>query len=189
MTTTRIRAVRPITAVLAVCTVIGAGCHSAAVGPTGAPSIRSTVDVACRGHPGPNEDMPSLYQRRYAETVAQPLTQIFAVYHAAIESGRAPQIGDAASALYGDIREAMDMSQHQAKFGCYAPEVLARLASATDALASTLAGIVDAAEGGDGKTPADIPALVTQAGPQEQAYIAALNTYAGQFGAQPRPPT
>jgi hypothetical protein len=75
----------------------------------------------------------------------------------------------------------------QMLFGCYSPAVLASLQQATNTLASSYDSINGAAANLGGKTPADVPGLVSQAKPQEKAYIDALNAYASQFGGQQVP--
>ena len=165
-------------AAMAGCAIISAGCGPASSGQNGSPPVGSTPDVACDGHQGANRSAPQIYRSRYSDTVVQPLHRILAVCHAAIEANHTQQIGDAASALFGQIRSDIDTFGRQSTFGCYQPELLAHLRSATDAFAQTLADIVDAAASGDGRTPAEIPTLITQATLREKAYIAALNTYA-----------
>jgi hypothetical protein len=81
------------------------------------------------------------------------------------------------------VTDAM-MFGDQTWFGCYDPAALASLQQSTDALTATLDDISAAARSLSGKTPADVPDLVEQAQPQVQAYVGALNAYAGQFGGE-----
>lgn len=115
------------------------------------------------------------------------LTNDFAKYHSAVASGDVQQIGEAAGTLYSEIATDVGMFGTQTLFGCYDPAVLASLQQASSTLASTFDSINGAAAGLDGKTPGDVPVLVSRAKPQERAYIDALNAYASQFGGQQVP--
>jgi hypothetical protein len=146
------------------------------------------ADVKCDDHAGPNPAAPEFYQEQYKPSVATPLTKDLATYHSAVASGDPKQIGEAAGTLYSEISVNVNMFGTQKLFGCYSPAVLASLQQATDTLAATYDSINGAA-GLGGKTPGDVPGLVSQAKPQEKAYIDSLNAYASQFGGQqvPRP--
>lgn len=110
-----------------------------------------------------------------------------ATYHSAVASGDPKQIGAAAGMLYSEITFDLQMFDTEHSFGCYSPVVLASLHRATDALAPTFDSINAASASLGGKTPSDVPGLVSQAKPQERAYIDALNVYASQFGGQQVP--
>lgn len=86
--------------------------------------------------------------------------------------------------MYSEMVTDAMMFDDQTWFGCYDAAVLASLQQSTDALSATLDDISAAARSFSGKTPADVPDLVKQAQPQVQAYIGALNAYAGQFGGE-----
>jgi hypothetical protein len=147
------------------------------------------ADVKCDGNAGPNPAAPEFYQEQYNPAVAKPLAKDLATYHDAVASGDAKQIGDAAGTLYSEISSNVNMFATQKLFGCYDPAVLASLQQATNTLASSYDSIKGAAANLSGNTPADVPGLVSQAKPQEKAYVDALNAYASQFGGQqvPRP--
>jgi hypothetical protein len=145
------------------------------------------ADVKCDGNAGPNSAAPEFYQRQYNASVAESLTKDLATYHSAVASGDAQQIGDAAGTLYSEISSNVDMFVTQRLFGCYDPTVLNSLKQATNTLASTFDSINGASAGLGGETPSDIPRLVSQAKPQEKAYIDAVNLYASQFGGQQVP--
>jgi hypothetical protein len=145
------------------------------------------ADGKCDGNAGPNSAAPEFYQEQYNPSVAKPLTKDLATYHTAVASGDPKQIGDAAGTLYSEISSNVNMFVTQKLFGCYSPAVLAGLQQATNTLASSYDSINGAAANLGGKTPADVPGLVSQAKPQEKAYIDALNAYASQFGGQQVP--
>ncbi|MGH3633428.1 MAG: hypothetical protein ACRDTS_04870 [Mycobacterium sp.] len=115
------------------------------------------------------------------------MTQDLEAYDSAVASGDAQQMGDAAGTVYSDISFLPRMFSTQTPFGCYDPTILANLQQATDSFAPTLDSINAAAAGLGGKTPGDVPGLVSQVQPQEGAYINALNAYASQFGGQQVP--
>ena len=129
-------------AAVSVCGIVGAGCGPTSGLNASAPA-GSTPDVACDGHQGANQSVPQVYRSRYSDTVVAPLQRILAVYHSAIESNRTQQIADAAGALSSQIREDIDTFGRQSAFGCYQPEPLAQLRSATDAFVPVLFGLVD----------------------------------------------
>ncbi len=145
------------------------------------------ADGQCTGQDEPNPSTPEFYQSLYNSKVAKPLTQGLKTFNAAVASGDAKPIGQAAGQLSNQISTAPMVFGTQSPFGCYDPGVLSGLQQATNTFASTLDGIVSAAVGLNGKKPTDVSALVVQAKPQETAYINALNTYAAQFGAQQVP--
>jgi hypothetical protein len=145
------------------------------------------ADVKCDDHAGPNPAAPQFYQEQYSPSVAKPLTKDLATYRDAVASGDPKQIGDAAGTLYSEISSNVNMFVTQKLFGCYSPPVLASLQQATNTLAPTFDSIASAAANIGGKTPSDISGLVSQAMPQEKAYIEALNAYASQFGGQQVP--
>jgi hypothetical protein len=145
------------------------------------------ADVKCDDHAGPNPAAPEFYQEQYNPAVAKPLTKDLATYQSAVGSGDPKEIGEAASTLSSEISSNVNMFVTQKLFGCYSPAVLASLQQATNTLASSYDSINGAAANLGGKTPADVPGLVSQAKPQEKAYIDALNAYASQFGGQQVP--
>jgi hypothetical protein len=142
------------------------------------------ADVKCDGNAGANPAAREFYQEQYDPSVAKPLTKDLAAYHSAVASGDPKDVGDAAGTLYSKISSDVDMFVTQKLFGCYSPAVLASLQQATNTLASSYDSIDGAAANLGGKTPADVPGLVSHAKPQEKAYIDALNAYASQFGGQ-----
>lgn len=142
------------------------------------------ADGQCTGQQGPNRGKPEMYQKQYSAAVSGPLKNHLAAYESAAASDDPQHTGQAANALYSEIETDLMMFGTQTWFGCYDPAVLASLQQSTDAFASTLDDISGAAASFSGKTPADVPALVAQARPQEKAYIGALNAYAGQFGGE-----
>jgi hypothetical protein len=145
------------------------------------------ADVKCDDHAGPNPAAPEFYQEQYNPAVAKPLTKDLATYHSAVGSGDPKEIGEAAGTLYSEISSNVNMFVTQKLFGCYSPAALASLQQAANTLAPTYDSISGAAAGLGGKTSGDVPGLVTQAKPQEKAYIDALNAYASQFGGQQVP--
>lgn len=145
------------------------------------------ADVQCTGAQGPNPAEPEFYQEQYNPSVADQLTQDLQTYNAAVASGDPQQIGQAAGTLYSEISTYPMMFSTQTPFGCYNPLVLTNLQQPTNAFATTLDNITSAAASIDGKTPNDVPGLVSQAEPQETAYINALNAYASQFGGEQVP--
>ena len=144
----------------------------------------STADIQCTGQEGPNPAAPESYQSQYKSSVAKPVTKDLAAYQAAVASGDPKQIWQTAGTLSSDISQTPMMFGTQTPFGCYDPAVLTSLQQATNTFASTLDSIKGAAAGLGGKTPSDVPGLVSQAKPQERAYVDALNAYASQFGGQ-----
>lgn len=100
----------------------------------------------------------------------QPLTKDLATYHSAVASGDPKQIGQAAGTLYSEISADLRMFGMQNLFGCYSPAVLMSLSRPpTPSPPSTTASA--AAASISGKSPSDIPGLVSQAKPLETAYI------------------
>jgi hypothetical protein len=160
-------------AVVAGLSVFTAICGPAAIG---------RADVQCNSQAG-NQAAPGFYQEQYNPSVAKPLTKDLAIYHSAVTSGDATQIGQAAGTLYSEIASYPTMFA-SGVFGCYSPAVLASLRQATDPLAATYDSINGAAAKLGGKSPSDIPGLASQAKPQEAAFVQALNAYASQFGGQ-----
>jgi len=142
------------------------------------------ADENCDAQAGPNPAAPEFYQEQYNPSVAKPLTKDLATYHSAVASGDPKQIGQAAGTLYSEISFNPRMFSMQTAFGCYDPAVLTSLQQATNTLAPIYDSINGAAANLGGKTPNDIPGLVSQAKPQEKAYIDALNAYASQFSGQ-----
>ena len=142
------------------------------------------ADVQCTGQQDPNPAAPEFYQSQYNPSVAKPLTKDLAAYNAAVASGDPSKIWQTAGALSSDISQTPMMFGTQTPFGCYDPAVLTSLQQATNTLAPIYDSINGAAANLGGKTPNDIPGLVSQAKPQEKAYIDALNAYASQFSGQ-----
>jgi hypothetical protein len=145
------------------------------------------ADVQCTGEQGPNPAAPEVYQAQYNPSVAKPLTKDLAAYHAAVASGDPKQIWLTAGTLSSDISQTPMIFGNQTPFGCYDPPILTGLQRATNTFAAALDSIHGAAANLGGKTPSDVPGLVSQAKPQEKAYIDALNAYASQFGGQQVP--
>ena len=152
-----------------------------------ASAAKANADVKCDDHVGPNPAAPESYQEQYNPAIAEPLTKDLATYRDAVGSGDAKEIGEAAGTLYSEISSNVNMFVTQKLFGCYNPAVLASLQQATNTLAPTYDRINGAAANLGGKAPGDVPGLVSQAKPQEKAYIEALNAYASQFGGQQVP--
>jgi hypothetical protein len=145
------------------------------------------ADVRCTGQQGPNPAKPESYQQQYSTAVFRPLKNDLRTYQSAAASGDPRKTGRSATALYSEIETDLMMFGTQSWFGCYDPAVLANLQQSANAFASTLDDISGAAASFSGKTPADIPALVAQARPQEKTYIEAMNAYAKQFGGEQIP--
>jgi hypothetical protein len=147
-------------------------------------SATATADIQCTGEQGPNPAAPESYQSQYNSSVAKPVTKDLAAYDAAVASGDPKQIWQTAGTLSNDISQTPMIFGNQTPFGCYDPPVLTGLQRATNTFATALDSIKGAAAGLGGKTPSDVPGLVSQAKPQERAYVDALNAYAAQFGGQ-----
>jgi hypothetical protein len=172
--------VRRVTTVAVGVGVFAAAAFGTAATPAGA-------DARCTGQQGPNSAKPESYQQQYSTAVFRPLKNDLQTYQSAAASGNPRQTGQSATTLYSEIETDLMMFGAQSWFGCYDPAVLANLQQSTDAFASTLDDISGAAASFSGKTPADIPALVAQARPQEKTYIEALNAYAKQFSGEQIP--
>jgi|GEM_PF-3662758 len=155
---------------------------SAALAASAAPA---GADVQCTGADPPNVLAPEVYQVRYNSVVVTTLTQGLKTFNTAVASSDSQRIGPAAGRLSSQISSAPMMYGTQFPFGCYSPAVLANLQQAANALTTSLDAISGAAAGLNGKTSADVPVLVVQIGPQESAYIDAVNAYGAQFGGQP----
>lgn len=124
-------------------------------------SATAGADAKCDGKAGPNPAGPAFYQEQYNPSVVKPLATDLATYHDAVASGDPKQIGDAAGTLYSEISSNVNMFVTQRLFGCYHPAVLASLQQATSTLASSYDSINGAAANLGGKSPSDVPGLVS----------------------------
>ncbi len=153
----------------------------------GASVATGRADVQCTGHDEPNPAAPEAYQELYNSYFAKQLKQALKEFDTATASGDTQRIGQAAGQLNNHIATAPMMYGTQSPFGCYDPAILAALQQASNTFAAALDRIGGAAVGLNGTKPTDVPALVSQARPQEAGYINALNAYSAQFGGQPLP--
>jgi hypothetical protein len=151
------------------------------------PAPTGTADQSCTDNPGQNGATPDFYRQQYADGLAKDLSQKLTNYDSAVGSGQPRQIGTAAGDLFSAIKLNDAKVKNPRVFGCYDPNVLMGLQTATDAFAATLDDMACAGASTCDKTPADIPDLAGQAKPQEQAFIDAMNAYAAQFGGQQIP--
>jgi hypothetical protein len=152
--------------------------------PSSAEATAPPGDVPCTGSQGPNPAAPEFYRGQYDLSIAESLRKDLTLYHSAVASGVMEEIGLQAGRLYSEISVDLELFDVQSYFGCYDPAVLTSLHEATDALAPVFDDISSAAANFGGKSPGEVPGLVSRAKPLEKVYVDSLNLYASQFGGE-----
>lgn len=145
------------------------------------PSLATPGFQECGAVNAPNFAAPEFYRQQYDPSTAKLLQKDVAAYRSAVSSADNAQIGQSAGTLYSEVLSDAGMAK-SGVFGCYNPAVLQALDSAANDVAPVFDNLSSAAVGCCGHSPGEVAGLISQADPKLRNFIAALNTYASQFG-------